>query len=442
MISALRPILAAAIFLGAYALIATDKLHRTVVALVGAALMLLLGLVSQRDAFCTSRFGVDWNTIFLLFGMMVIVGITKRTGVFQWLAIKSAKAGRAEPVRMILMLSVVTAVASAFLDNVTTVLLIAPVTMLIAETLSVSPAPFLICEILASNIGGTATLIGDPPNIMIAGASGLGFNSFLLHLTPVVLVIFFAYLGTVRWLFRGSLAVPMDARERIQEFDERRAITDPRLLRSCLVVLALTLVGFFLHEPLHLMPATIALGGAALLLVISRANIEEVLHEVEWPTLLFFIGLFVMVAGLINTGIIGAISRGLLSLADRSLGLTAMTLLWGSAVASALIDNIPFVATVNPMLVEVARGLAASPAQLDAVLRGPQMMPLWWSLALGACLGGNGTLIGASANVVVAGLAERNGCPIRFGEFLKYGLPVMVESVAISAVYVYLRYLV
>jgi Na+/H+ antiporter NhaD/arsenite permease-like protein len=442
MSAGVQPFLAGAIFLGAYALIATEKAHRTVVALAGAALMLITGLVSQRDAFCAGRSGVDWNTVFLLFGMMVMVGITKQTGAFQWLAIKSAKAARADPMRLLVMLSAVTALLSAFLDNVTTVLLIAPATMLIAEALSVSAVPFLICEILASNIGGTATLIGDPPNIMIASASGLGFNSFLLHLAPVVVIIFLAYLATVRWFFRRSLSVADNAMQRLQQFDERRAITNPWLLRRCVAVLGLTLAGFFLHEPLHLMPATVALAGAALLLVVSRVKIDEVLHEVEWPTLLFFVGLFVMVAGLIHGGIIAAVSRRLLALAGRSTGLTAMALLWGSAAASAVVDNIPFVAAVNPMLVEVGRSLAAPSAGLDAALRSPQMMPLWWSLALGACLGGNGTLIGASANVVVAGLAERNGNPIRFGDYLKYGLPLMIESVAISSAYVYLRYLV
>ena len=432
-----QPIAAVVIFLGAYALIATDRLHRTVVALAGAGLVLVLGVVNQSSAFAF----VDWNTVFLLFGMMVIIGVTRHTGLFQWLAIKSAKAARAEPMRMLIMFSVVTAVLSAFLDNVTTVLLMAPVTILIAEALSISPVPFLITEILASNIGGTATLIGDPPNIMIGSASGLGFTSFLTNLAPVVILIFIVYLATIRWFFRGAIKLTEEARASIYQFDESKAITDWPLLRRCLAVLGLTLIGFFLHEPLHLQPATIALAGAALLLVISGANLEEVLHDIEWPTLLFFIGLFIMVAALVEAGIVRAISARLLAAADRSIGLTAIALLWGAAVLSAVVDNIPFVATVNPMLLEVAHGLAPAGAEFREIVHSPQMLPLWWSLALGACLGGNATLVGASANVVVAGIAERNGHPIRFADFLKYGIPVVIESLVISTGYIYLRYL-
>lgn len=432
-----QPIAAAVIFLGAYALIATERLHRTVVALAGAGLVLVLGVVNQSAAFAF----VDWNTVFLLFGMMVIIGVTRHTGLFQWLAIKSAKAARAEPMRMLIMFSVVTAVLSAFLDNVTTVLLMAPVTILIAEALSISPVPFLITEIFASNIGGTATLIGDPPNIMIGSATGLGFTSFLTNLAPVVILIFIVYLATVRWFFRGAITLTEEARASIYQFDESKAITDWPLLRRCLAVLGLTIIGFFLHEPLHLQPATIALAGAALLLVISGANLEEVLHDIEWPTLLFFIGLFIMVAALVEAGIVHAISARLLAAADRSVGLTAIALLWGAAALSGLVDNIPFVATVNPMLLEVAHGLAPAGGEFREIVHSPQMLPLWWSLALGACLGGNATLVGASANVVVAGIAERNGHPIRFAEFLKYGIPVVIESLVISTGYIYLRYL-
>jgi len=432
-----QPIVAGVIFLGAYALIASDRLHRTVVALCGAALVLALRVVDQRTAFAA----IDWNTIFLLFSMMVIVGITRQTGVFQWLAIKSAKAARAEPMRMMIMFSIVTAVLSALLDNVTTVLLIVPVTFLIADALGVSPAPFLISEILASNIGGTATLIGDPPNIMIGSAAGLGFVTFVAHLTPVIILIFVVYLATLRWLFGRSMTVSDEARASIYGFDETKAITNWPLLRRCLAVLGLTLLGFFLHEALRLEAATIALAGAALLLVISGADLEHVLRDIEWSTLFFFVGLFILVAGLVETGIIHAVSSRLLALAQHSIPLTAIALLWVSAALSAMVDNIPFVATVNPMLLEVARGLAAPGAAFRSVVHGPQMLPLWWSLALGACLGGNATLIGASANVVVAGIAERNGHRIMFIEFLKYGVPVAIESLVISTAYIYLRYL-
>jgi Na+/H+ antiporter NhaD/arsenite permease-like protein len=432
-----QAILALVIFFGAYALIATDRIHRTIVALGGAGLVLALRVIDQRTAFNS----VDWNTVFLLLSMMIIVAITKRTGVFQWLAIKSAKAARADPLRMIIFFSLITALVSAFLNNVTTVLLIAPVTMLIAEALSISPVPFLISEVLASNIGGTATLIGDPPNIMIGSAAGLGFVTFVAHLTPVVAIILIVYPATVRLLFRRSLVIAEEARASIYEFDESKAITNRPLLRRCLAVLGLTLVGFFLHEWLHLEAATIALAGAALLLVVSRADLEEVLHEIEWPTLLFFVGLFILVAGLVETGVIRAISSRLLSLASRSIPLTAIALLWVSAALSAVVDNIPFVATVNPMLLEVAKGLAAPGAAFNDVVHAPHMLPLWWSLALGACLGGNGTIIGASANVVVAGVAERAGYRITFAEFLKYGVPVVIESLIISSAYLYLRYL-
>ncbi len=436
MTSGVQPILAVAIFAGVYAVIVSERIHRTVAVLVGASLVLLLRIVKQNAAFAA----VDWNTVFLLLGMMVIVGMTKRTGLFQWLAMKSAKAARAEPVRMIVMLSVVTAVLSAFLDNVTTVLLIAPVTILIAETLAISPVPFLISEVLASNIGGTATLIGDPPNIMIGSAAELGFVSFVVHLAPVVVIIALVYLATVARLF-GRVTLPAPVRARILQFDESKAITDRALLRRCLVVLGLTLAGFCVHERLGLMPATIALAGAALLLLIDQPDLEQVLHEIEWPTLLFFIGLFVMVSALVETGVIRAAARPLFALARRSLPLTAAAVLWGSGLLSGVIGSVPLVAAVNPILLELAHRLAPAGADFHAAVHGAQMMPLWWSLALGACLGGNATLVASMANVVVAGLAERSGYPIRFVDYLKYGIPVVIESLVISSAYIYLRYL-
>jgi Na+/H+ antiporter NhaD/arsenite permease-like protein len=435
-------IAAGLIFLIAYALIASEKIHRTIVALAGAAAVLIFRLVEQDTAFGTGHGGVDWNVIFLLLGMMIIVTITRRTGIFQWLAIKSAKLARGEPVRVVILLSAVTAVLSALLDNVTTVLFMAPVTLLIADGLGVRPLPLLIAQIFASNIGGTATLIGDPPNIMVGSVAELGFLSFIIHLTPIAVVAFIAFVPSYLWMFRGQLKAPPDVHERMAGFDESRAIQDFSLCKRCIAVLLLTFVGFFAHEALHVPPATIAMTGAALLLLCTRVEINEVLHEVEWATLLFFVGLFIMVGALIETGIIGEVAGWLIARAEHSPGGTVIALLWISAGASGVVDNIPFVATVNPMLVELARGFAGNPEQLTtAHLQSAAMMPFWWALALGACLGGNATLIGASANVVVAGIAERNGHPIGFVHYMRYGIPITFITIVLSTVYVWLRYL-
>ncbi|MDH4179773.1 MAG: SLC13 family permease, partial [Armatimonadota bacterium] len=313
-------IAAGTIFLIAYALIASERIHRTVVALAGAAAVLALRLVHQDVAFGTGHGGVDWNVIFLLLGMMIIVTITRRTGIFQWMAIKAAKIAKGQPVRVVILLSVVTAMLSALLDNVTTVLFMAPITLLIADGLGINPLPMLIAQILASNIGGTATLIGDPPNIMIGSTAELGFLDFIVHLTPAIVVIFAACIAVYIALFRQQLKAPPDAEERIAGFDESRAITDHGLLVRSLVVLGLTFLGFFTHQALHLEPATVALAGAGLLLLFSRADINEVLHEVEWSTLLFFIGLFIMVGALIETGIIGTAAQLLIARAADSPG--------------------------------------------------------------------------------------------------------------------------
>jgi len=434
-------LVAIAIFVVAYALIATERMHRTVVALAGAATVLGIGLVPQSEAFGASGAGIDWNVIFLLLGMMIIVNITRRTGLFQWLAIKAAKAARGEPVRVLILLAAVTALLSALLDNVTTVLFMVPVTLLICEGLGVTPVPFLIVQIFAANVGGTATLIGDPPNIMIGSAARLGFVSFLTNLGPIALIIFLALIPTFRWMFGAQLRPPPDIRERLAGFDETRAITDRGLLRRCLVVLGLTFVGFLLHEHFHLQPATVALVGATLLLIVTHADVDEVLHEVEWSTLLFFVGLFVMISALAHTGVIHALANWLLSRAAHHPDATALGVLWLSALISGLVDNIPFVGAANPMLVQMATSLAEPGVSHVAALHSHTMMALWWSLALGACLGGNATLIGASANVIVVGLAERGGYPIRFGQFLRYGIPVTFLSIVLSTGYVWLRYL-
>jgi Na+/H+ antiporter NhaD/arsenite permease-like protein len=415
---------AATIFVITYALIATDRVDKTVAALLGGLAMVVLRVLDQETAF----HAIDFNVIFLLAGMMALAGTLRRTGFFQWVAIRSAKVAGGDPFRLIVVLSVVSAVLSAFLDNVTTVVLIAPVTLYIAATLRVSPFPFLVSEILASNIGGTATLIGDPPNILIGSASGLDFAAFLGTMAPAALLVFVAFIVTVRFFFRGALEVHAEVREAVLALDEREVLTDPRLLRISLAVIGLTIVGFLVHGALGYEPATIALLGAALLMLVTRSDPAEVLREIEWPTVFFFVGLFMLVEGVVEVGIIGAIAAGLFDLTAGDQSITTIGLLWLSGVASAIVDNIPYTAAMIPVVRELgAQGLAIE--------------PLWWSLALGACLGGNATIIGASANVVVANLAGRAGHPITFRGFLPYGAVVVVESLVISSVYLWVRFL-
>ncbi|MTV49564.1 hypothetical protein GJ688_11310 [Heliobacillus mobilis] len=418
-------IVAVAIFLLTYAFIISEKIHRMVVAMLGAVVFLLLGIMSQEDAI----HAIDFNTLGLLIGMMIIVGITRRTGVFEFIAVKAAKVAKGDPLRILVLLSLITAFASAFLDNVTTVLLVVPVTFSIAQEMDVNPMPFLISEILASNIGGTATLIGDPPNIMIGSATGLSFNDFILNLTLPIVIILIVTVMILRRLYRDDLVADEERKARVMAFDEREQIKDWALLKKSLLVLALTILGFILHGLLNLESATIALAGAILLLAITREEPEDILLHVEWPTIFFFVGLFVLVGGLEHLGVIRWIAQEGLKLTGGLLGPTAMFVLWISAIASAFVDNIPFVATMIPMIKAMGE------------MSGMDLNPLWWSLALGACLGGNGTLIGASANVIVAGLAEKNGFPISFMGFMKVAFPLMLVSIVISTIYVGVRYL-
>jgi Na+/H+ antiporter NhaD/arsenite permease-like protein len=434
--------IATSIFILAYALIVTEKIHKTIVAIFGAAVMIVIGIVTQEDAFHSMELGVDWNVIFLLVSMMTIINIMKPSGIFEYIAIKSAKVGRGEPFRIMVIFSIVTAVLSALLDNVTTVLLIAPVTLLICQALELDVIPFLITEVLASNIGGTATLIGDPPNIMIASKAQLDFMAFIYHLTPVVVIMMVVYIVTLKILFGKRLAVREDLRQRIMAMDENQAIKDPVLLKKSLVVLAITMTGFVLHGMLHLEPATIALFGAGLLLLVS--GIKEphhILAEAEWATLFFFIGLFIIIGGVIKVGLIKWMSLQVLAITQGNMFATSMVVMWFSAFASAIVDNIPYVATMNPLIIDMAKQLWPNLSGVE-LLHHPELMPVWWSLALGACLGGNGTAIGASANVIVVGIAERSGNPISFKKFLLYGVPFMIQTVIISTIYVWLRYYV
>lgn len=424
------------LFIATYAVIVTERINRAIVAGLGAGLMITLGVLNQERAIA----GVDFNTLGLLTGMMVIVAITRRCGVFQFVAIWSAKKVEASPWGILLMLSVVTAVFSAILDNVTTVLLIAPVTLLITEELKVSPYPYLFAEIFASNIGGTATLIGDPPNIMIGSAVGLSFNDFLINLGPIALIILIVILIIFYFLWGKRLETTDDARRRIMQFRERDAITDVRLLIQSLTVLSLVVTGFVFAHPLHLEPATIAMFGAGLLLLLNNIGrnaeeqSEDVHHsfgEVEWVTIFFFVGLFIVVSGIEHSGLLGMLANWVIDLTGGDMTVTAIAIIWVSAIASAVVDNIPFVATMIPMIESMAPTFGGA----------DNLMPLWWSLALGACLGGNGSLIGASANLIVAGFAERAGHRIKFLPFMMMAFPLMLLTIGIATVYIYLRYL-
>ena len=413
------------IFLLAYAMIIWEKINRMVVAMAGGLMMVLVGFLSQETAI---KDDIDFNTIGLLVGMMIVVAITRRTGVFEALAIWAAKVTKGQPLGLLGLLAIITAVASAFLDNVTTVLLIVPITLTLTAQLEVNPMPFLITEILASNIGGTATLIGDPPNIMIGSAVGLDFTAFIVNLAPVVIVIMAVTIALLLFWYRNDLNINEQNRNKLINLNPQEAIKDWALLKKCLAVLSLTIIGFMLHGMLNLESATIALTGAILLMLISRAEPEEVLQDVEWPTIFFFAGLFILVGGLKSTGVIRELAAWSLTITNGNVEQTGYLVLWLSAIASAFIDNIPFVATMIPMLQEMGQ---ISGMNLDAI---------WWSLALGACLGGNGTLIGASANVIVAGIAEKNGYPISFRHFFKIAFPLMIVSIIISHVYLALRY--
>ncbi len=432
--------IATSIFIISYILIVSEKINKTVISIFGASLMIILHVVDQKEAFHFEELGVDWNVIFLLISMMIIINIMRPTGFFEYIAIKSAKLGGGDPIKIMLIFAVVTAVLSAFLDNVTTVLLIAPVSLLIADALEVSPIPYLIVEALASNLGGTATLIGDPPNIMIGSKAKLGFVDFILHLTPVVVIATIVFLFIVKVLFKTRLQISEENKKRVLSMDEKKAIKDPLLLSKCLIVLSLVLLGFILHGILHYEPATVALFGAgSLMLIAGIHDPHHIFSEIEWSTIFFFIGLFIIIGGVVKVGLIKLMSVKMLELTQGNLLATSMLLLWFSAFASAFIDNIPYVATMNPLILDMAAQLWPNEKGI-ALLHHPELLPLWWSLALGACLGGNGTMIGASANVIVVGIANKAGEKITFARFMKYGMPTMILTVIISSIYIYLRY--
>jgi Na+/H+ antiporter NhaD/arsenite permease-like protein len=418
-----------------YAVIISEQINRSVVTLVGASVLVVLGVINQEEAIR----GIDFNTIGLLAGMMILVSISRRSGMFQYVAIWSAKTARAHPAGILVLLQVTTAVVSAFLDNVTTVLLIVPVTLAITKELEVPPYPFLVGEIIASNIGGTATLIGDPPNIMIGSQVGLAFDDFVIHLTPVIIVVLIAQTAMTHLLWGRDMKATPAAEARVLAMIPAEAITDWLLLKQSLAILAVVLVAFVFARPLQLEPATIAMFGAAVLMLLDNwahhtekasHNIHQTFGDVEWITIFFFIGLFIIVHAVDVSGLLALLARKLVAATGGDLATTGYVILWGSAFLSAIIDNIPFVATMIPLIKNMAASYGG----------GDKIEPLWWALSLGACLGGNGTLIGASANLTVAGIAERNGIPFRFLTYTMYAFPMMLVSIVISHVYLWWRY--
>jgi Na+/H+ antiporter NhaD/arsenite permease-like protein len=416
--------LAIAIFVAALAAIATERADRTKVALVGAALVLITQTIDQEHAVES----IDFNTIGLLAGMMLMVRLTETTGVYTWLAIHAGQLSRGQPAAVVASLALTTAVLSAFLDNLTTVLLVVPITFLLADTLDIDPIPLVIIEIVASNIGGTATLIGDPPNIIIAGATGLSFGAFIVNLAPIAAIAFVAVTAALYLHYRTRLRVAPEARRRVMELDAARSIEDRDELVRTVPILVATILAFFAHKALGLEPATVALAGATAMLLVTRQPLDKALAGIEWPTLFFFLGLFVMVGALEETGAIRELADGIGELTDGDRTAELLGIAWVSVLGSGIVDNIPFTATMVPVVEQLQEGNSGDNAY-------------WWALALGACFGGNATLIAAAANVAAAGLAARAGRPIGFVTFLKIGLPATALSMALATAYIAIRYL-
>ena len=413
-------------FLVALAVISTERVHRTKVALIGAAIVVLFTAGYSQEAAIES---VDFNTIGLLAGMMILVHVTQRTGIYDYIAIRAGQLSRGSPFLVVMSLAGTTAVLSAFLDNLTTILLVVPITFLLADTLDIDPIPLIVIEVIASNIGGTATLIGDPPNIIIAGATGLSFNAFIVNLAPVVVVTFAVVVSLLYLFYRRRLTIAEENRRVIMELDARASIEDPEELRRTVPVLVLTVIAFFAHQTLHIEPATVALTGAAVVLLVTRESVEDALSKIEWPTLFFFVALFVMVGALEESGAIGEVATAVKDVTGGDRTAELFGILWVSAIGSGVVDNIPFTTAMIPVVRDLQEGAGAGGD--DAY---------WWALSLGACFGGNATIIAAAANVAASGLTERAGRPIGFLPFLKIGLPVMVVSLVIATAYVALRY--
>lgn len=419
----IQQIIAVVIFIVTMTAIMTEKVHRTVAAMAGAILLLVTGILSLDSAIGY----VDVNTLGVLVGMMLFVGIVKNSGIFEYIAIKSAKLAKGRPWPIMVAFIVITAVLSAFLDNVTTVLLVGPMTLAITKMLNVNPIPYIMTQIMASNIGGTATLIGDPPNIMIGSAAGIGFGDFLLNTGMASIIVLIISILCYYVLYRKQLIVDEANIKKVMALDEKKSIVDPALMKKSILMLCLVALGFILHSQLHLESCYISLSAACIMLLIGKQDPEEIIATVEWSTILFFIGLFVVVGGLEQVGIIDSLAHGLVDITGGNMMITMMAILWIAAIVSAFLDNIPFVATLIPLIITIGK-------------TGMDITPLWWALSLGACLGGNGTLIGASANVVLSGISNKAGHKITFASYFKVGFPMMILSIIISSIFLLIRF--
>jgi len=421
-------IIALLVFILTYLCIITEWINKMLAALIGGFVIIVLGVVDQTLAFSA----IDWNVIFFLIGMMLTISVMRQTGMFMYIAIKTAKIAKGSPLKIMAMMFVATAVISAILGSVTTIMILVPIVLLIAEELKITPAPFIITMVIASNMGGASTMIGDPPNILIASATKYTFIDFFLNLTPAIVIVMIGSLGLIWLLYRGKMYVSNERRAKIMEYNDKNLITNPKLLWITLGVVVLMLLAFIFQKPLHLENATIAMAAGLILVFIgSRKKVEEIiLNDIDWITIFFFIGLFMIVEGLVHTGFIDLLAQGVMSITNGEPKTTSMVILWLSGILSAWIDNIPFVAAMIPMIKSI--GL-----QMQNVA---QVQPLWWALSLGTCLGGNGTLVGASANIVAVGIANRNGYKISFMDYTKIGLIFALESMLLSSAYIWFRY--
>ena len=416
-------IIALAIFVAVIGVIVSEKLHRAACALIGAMLLVLIGILEPKEALGF----IDFNTIGVLIGMMMFVAVVKNSGIFEYLAVKAARIAKGNPWRIMVYFMIITAVLSAFLDNVTTVLLIGPMTFSICKTLELNPIPFLMTQIISSNVGGTATLIGDPPNIMLGSAADITFLQFILYDGPIVVIVMVATILGFRLLYHKGLTVTPEKMELIMQMDEKEEIRDQVLFYKSIIMICLVALAFILHDTLGLKTSIIALSCAALMILIGRQDVEETVHDVEWPTIVFFAFLFIVVGGLEKVGLIHMMAEAMISATGTHYVILMIVILWVSALCSAVLDNIPFVATLIPLIQTMSS-------------EGIDVWPLWWAVSIGACFGGNGTIIGASANVVLTGIANRKGYPITFIDFLKIGGPMMIMSIILATIYLLVRF--